>query len=69
MLFPTQLRGELKKLFARRRTWIGYGVFLAMEAILLFVFKLDRSQQHMRRLIERNGFAFDDYYSSLTVTY
>jgi ABC-2 type transport system permease protein len=69
MLFLTQLRGELKKLFARRRSWIGYGVFLAMEAILLFVFKLERSQEHMRMLIERNGFAFDNYYSSLTITY
>lgn len=69
MLFLTQLRGELQKLFARRRSWIGYGVFLVMEAILLFVFKLERSQDHMRRLIERNGFAFENYYTSLTVTY
>jgi len=69
MLFLIQLRGELQKLFARRRSWIGYGVFLVMEALLLFVFKLEGSQRHMRTLIERNGFPFETYYSSLTVTY
>jgi len=69
MNFLRQLRGELRKLFARRRTYLGYAVFLVMELIILFVFKLERSQRGMRELIERNGFGFDDYYSSLTVTY
>lgn len=69
MLFLSQLGGELRKLYARRRSWIGYGVFLVMEALLLFVFKLERSKDGMRQLIERNGFEFDNYYTSLTVTY
>lgn len=69
MLFLQQLRGELKKLFARRRTWIGYGVFLVMELILLTVFKLEQAKDTMRQLIENNGLAFAEYYTSLTVTY
>lgn len=69
MNFLSQLNGELRKLFGRRRTYLGYVVFLVMEAIILFVFKLPRSQRGMRQLIETNGFGFDDYYSSLTVTY
>jgi ABC-2 type transport system permease protein len=69
MNFLRQLRGELRKLFGRPRTYLGYAVFLVMEAIILFVFKLERSQRSMRDLIERNGFGFDDYYSSLTITY
>ncbi|WP_193212090.1 ABC transporter permease [Luteolibacter marinus] len=69
MKFLRQLRGELRKLFGRRRTYIGYFVFLAMEAIILFVFKLEKTQDGMRDLIERNGFGFSQYYSSLTVTY
>ena len=63
MLFLQQLRGELQKLFARPRTWIGYGAFLIMEALILFVYKLERSQQHMRGIIERNGLEFGSYYS------
>ncbi len=31
MLFLQQLRGELRKLFARPRTWMGYGAFLVMK--------------------------------------
>ena len=69
MLFLQQLRGELHKLFARPRTWIGYGAFLIMEALILFVYKLERSQQHMRGIIERNGLEFGSYYSSLTITF
>ncbi|QJE96120.1 ABC transporter permease [Luteolibacter luteus] len=69
MNFLRQLKGELRKLFARRRTYIGYGVFLAMELIILWVFKLERSQRAMRELVERNGLGFDEYYSSLTITH
>ncbi len=69
MLFLQQLRGELRKLYARPRTWMGYGAFFLMEAVILFVYKLERSQRHMRGLIERNGLEFGTYYSSLTITF
>jgi ABC-2 type transport system permease protein len=69
MRFFEQLRGELRKLFARPRTWMGYGAFFLMEALILFVYKLERSQNHMRGLIERNGLEFGTYYSSLTITF
>jgi ABC-2 type transport system permease protein len=69
MLFTDQLRGELRKLFSRPRTWMGYGAFFLMEALILFVYKLDRSQAHMRGLLERNGLEFGTYYSSLTITF
>jgi ABC-2 type transport system permease protein len=69
MNFLSQLRGELLKLYARPRTYLGYGVFLVMEAIILAVFKLKGAQKLMRGLVERNGLSFEQYYSSLTVTY
>jgi ABC-2 type transport system permease protein len=69
MLFVQQLRGELHKLYARPRTWMGYGAFFLMEALILFVYKLERSQAHMRGLMERNGLEFGTYYSSLTITF
>lgn len=67
--FIDQLRGELIKLFARPRTWMGYIAFLLMEGLILFVYKLDSSQRHMRGIVERNGLEFDTYYSSLTITF
>jgi len=69
MLFLQQLRGEMRKLFARPRTWMGYGAFLIMEAVILFVYKLERSQRAMRGIVERNGLEFGTYYSSLTITF
>jgi ABC-2 type transport system permease protein len=69
MLFVQQLRGELRKLFARPRTWMGYAAFLLMELVILYVYKLEGSQRHMRRLVEQNGLSFDTYYSSLTITF
>lgn len=69
MNFPAQLRGELRKLFARPRTWIGYGAFLLMEALILLVYKRERSQSILRGTLERNGLEFDTYYSSLSITF
>ena len=64
-----QLQGELRKLFARPRTWIGYGAFLLMEVLILYVYKRDKSQSIMRGTLERNGLEFDTYYSSLSITF
>ena len=69
MIFIQQLRGELRKLFARPRTWMGYGAFLAMEVLILTVYKLEASQERMRGMVERNGLEFSTYYSSLTITF
>ncbi|MCF7674422.1 MAG: ABC transporter permease [Akkermansiaceae bacterium] len=69
MLFLQQLRGELRKLYARPRTWMGYGAFLLMEVLILWVYRREGSQRHMRDLIERNNLEFGDYYSSLTITF
>ncbi len=69
MLFLQQLRSELRKLFARPRTWMGYGAFLVMESLILFVFKLKGGQEFMRRRMERNGLEFGTFYSSLTITF
>ena len=69
MLFLQQLTGELRKLFARPRTWMGYGAFLALEILVLVVYKLEQVQNLYRRGFEQNGLDFSTYYSSLTVTF
>lgn len=69
MVFLQQLRGELRKLFARPRTWMGYGAFIAMEAVILWIYKLDAAQRSVRRTMETNGLEFSTYYSSLSITF
>ena len=54
-------------MFARKRTHLGFGAFLAMEGLMLFFFNLPHARMHMRRLIEQNGYAFDQYFSGLTL--
>ena len=67
MLFLTQLRFELLKMFARKRTYIGFASFLLMETIILFFLSLPKPKDHLRHIIERNGYGFDDYYSGTTL--
>ena len=69
MIFLQQLRGELRKLFARPRTWMGYGAFVVMEAVILLVYKYGAGKNFIRGVTERNGLEFSTYYSSLTITF
>ena len=69
MNFLSQLHGEMRKLFARPRTYIGYVAFLAMEILILVFYKLDRGKAYARKQLEINGLEFDTYYSSLSITF
>lgn len=68
-LFFTQLGLELRKLFARKRTYIGFGAFLFVELLALALFQLPKAQQSMRRLIEGMGYGFEEYFSGLTLAF
>jgi ABC-2 type transport system permease protein len=48
---------------------MGYAVFVVMEALILTVYKFGRGQEYMRDLIERNGYSFATYFSSLSITF
>ena len=62
-----QFGGELTKLAARRRTWIGFGAFAAIELIMPALFLLPKVSANIRRMIEARGEAFDEYFSGLTI--
>src|SRR5438093_667969 len=66
-LFLFQLGNELKKLFARKRTYIGFGAFLLIECAILFLLNLPKPRASFRHLIEQNGYAFEQYFSGLTL--
>jgi ABC-2 type transport system permease protein len=68
-LFMLQLRGELRKLFARKRTYIGFGAFLLIELLVLGLLQLPRVQGSFRKMIERAGYGFEDYFSGLTLAF
>jgi ABC-2 type transport system permease protein len=68
-LFFQQWQGELLKLFARRRTYIGFAAFLALEVAILIIFRLKGVERVFERMIARQGMAFEQYYSALTLAF
>lgn len=66
-LFARQLLAELQKMFARRRTYIGFGAFLAVELLILVLLQLPQVQRSYRQMLEGNGYAFEHFYSGPTL--
>ena len=66
MLFLSQLRSELKKMFARKRTYIGFGAFLFLEGLILFLIELNGGKG-IKRLIEVAGGGVDYFFSATTI--
>lgn len=62
-----QLVNELHKLFARKRTYIGFGAFLLLQAAILALLQHPRAKAELRGVLERQGVAFDEYYQGLTM--
>lgn len=66
-LFLRQLGGEFRKLFGRRRTFIGFGVFIAFEILVSFLFRIDRVRNSLSRVIDNAGYDAAGYFSALTL--
>jgi ABC-2 type transport system permease protein len=62
-------RNELIKLFARKRTYIGFGAFVVLELVFLLLLRLPGSQRGLRRVLERQGAVFDEYFTGVTLAY
>jgi ABC-2 type transport system permease protein len=66
-MFFLQLRNELWKLFGKKRTYIGFGALLVAQNAMLLAFRFSGYSRQMKRVLEGNGFAANDFISSLTV--
>jgi len=66
-MFVAQLRNELLKLFARKRTYIGFGAFLFVQVAILLLLQLPKAKRAFQQLLESNGYGFEEYYSGLTL--
>jgi len=68
-LFARQLYAELLKLFARPRTYLGFGGFLLVECLILFLLQMPKAQKMFTRSMTQHGLDFSYYFSGLTVAY
>lgn len=68
-LLAIQLAGELRRLFSRKRTYIGFGAFLAIESLIIFLLQRSHVQRSIRAMVERSGYPADEYLSGLTLAF
>ncbi len=66
-MFATQLKNELLKLFARKRTHIGFGAFVAVQVTILLLLQLPKAKRAFNQLLTSNGYLPENYYAGLTL--
>src|SRR5256886_8077794 len=67
-MFYLQLRNELWKLFAKKRTYIGFLMFLLAQNAIILVFRFTNGPRvSMMRTLEGNGYVAQEFISALTV--
>lgn len=66
-MFARQLRNELWKLFGKKRTYIGFVMFLLAQNVIALVFKFTRASRPMQHMLESAGHLASEYISALTV--
>ncbi len=68
-LFLRQFSAELVKMFARKRTWIGFGAFFGLELLVLMLSQTDKAKRGFRAFLESHGAMFDEYFGGLTLAF
>jgi ABC-2 type transport system permease protein len=68
-LFLLQFRFELIKLFARKRTYVGFISFLAAEALIFSLLHLPGVKRSLAHLMEKSGYLFHDLYTGPTLAF
>ena len=72
-LFFRQFWAELVKMFARKRTWMGFGAFFALEVLVFLRLQTGDARRFIQRDFNRNMAGmeglFDDYFGGLTMAF
>src|SRR5438093_12533426 len=67
-MYYLQLRNELWKLFAKKRTYIGFLMFLLAQNVIILLFRFTNGPRvSMMRTLEGNGYLAREFISALTV--
>jgi ABC-2 type transport system permease protein len=67
-MFYYQLRNELWKLFGKKRTYIGFGMFLLAQAIIILLFRFTHGpRREMVHRLELLGYSSDQFITGLTI--
>ena len=66
-MFYLQLRNELWKLFAKKRTYIGFATFLVAQNVITLFFRYSNASRSMARQLEGNGYIAEQFISGLSI--
>src|SRR2546423_1001138 len=66
-MFLFQLRNELWKLFAKKRTYIGFGILLLTQFLVSTIFRFTHATRPLEHVLENNGELAAGYLSALTI--
>ena len=66
-MFLLQFRNELWKLFGKKRTYIGFVMFLLAQNVIALVFKFTHASQPIQRMLEASGHLAEPFISTLTI--
>ncbi len=66
-MFFRQLRNECFKLFSRKRTYLGFGIFFLLNLVMLWLLQQPLPLHGIRSLLVNNGFRLEDFTGGLTV--
>ena len=67
--FPRQFYFELLKLFARKRTYLGFGAFVVIELLILMGLRSPHAHKMFTHAMTQHGLDFSHYFSGLTLAY
>ena len=63
-----QLRNELRKMFGKKRTYIGFGAFLLAEMIILVMLRYsNKVQNQLTTVLQLNGYDPTPFITNLTM--
>jgi ABC-2 type transport system permease protein len=68
-MFYLHLRNELWKLFGKKRTYIGFGAFVAAQSAMLLMFRFTKWERQMEAVLAGNGYLAEGYVSALSVAF
>ena len=66
-MFLLQLRNELIKLFGKKRTYLGFAMFLLAQNLIAVVFRFTHAPRPLQRMLESSGQVAAEYLSALTI--
>ena len=65
--FLSQLGWELFRMFARKRTYIGFGIFLVVEILFLYFWTRPKTEKWLSGFVGRLAGDFDEFFSAITL--